>query len=340
MLELGYARFRDFERLETQEGLNQALSGQNEIGEFIGSSATISQLEAEINQVAPTDLTVLIQGETGTGKGVAARAIHSRSKRQTGPFIQVNCGAIAEGLIESELFGHEKGAFTGATARQLGKVELAEGGTLFLDEIGDMPLAAQVKLLQVLQEYTYERVGGSRTLKANTRIVAATNRELTEMVAAGTFREDLFFRLKTFPIQVPPLRQRQADIPLLTYHFASTFAHHLDRQVPQISPEAMAQLKAYAWPGNVRELEHLIQRAVLVCKEDTVTVQDVALDFNQTNKPTVEPDILPLAEHEKRYIAEVLTKTQGKIAGKQGAAQLLDIHPETLRSRMRKHGLL
>jgi len=211
--------------------------------------------------VATTEETVLILGETGTGKGLAARNVHKLSKRNTGPFIQINCGAIPEGLVESELFGHEKGAFTGATHRKLGKVELAENGTLFLDEIGDLPMDAQVKLLRLLEEKSFERVGGTETLAAKVRVIAATNRDLERMVAEGTFRADLFYRLQGFDVPLPPLRQRPEDIRLLAIYFIERMAEHLHKPVTQLSDEALARLQQSDWPGNVRELEHAVRRA-------------------------------------------------------------------------------
>ena len=320
------------------EVLKETLKVNGRTEEFIGDSTTLAQVQHQLAQVGPTDMSVLVFGETGTGKGVAARALHRLSQR-SGPIIQINCGAIPDNLVESELFGHEKGAFTGAARRQLGKVELAQGGTLFLDEIGDMPLAAQVKLLRLLEERQFERLGGNQTLTADTRFVAATNRDLEQMVEEGDFRRDLYYRLRTFVVDLPPLRQRQADIPLLAHYFLERFAAHLSRPVPEIAPTALAQLKAYAWPGNVRELEHLMQRAALICCQDRIEVEDLGLERSRGDEGGEEGVILPLAEQEKRYIERVLEMTDWTIFGEQGAAKLLDINPETLRSRMRKHGI-
>ncbi|NKB72804.1 MAG: AAA domain-containing protein [Candidatus Latescibacteria bacterium] len=320
------------------EVLKETLKPNGRTEEFIGDSTTLAQVQHQLVQVGPTDMSVLIFGETGTGKGVAARALHRLSQR-SGAFIPVNCGAIPDNLVESELFGHEKGAFTGADKRQLGKVELAQSGTLFLDEIGDMPLSAQVKLLRLLEEREFERVGGSQTLAADTRFVAATNRDLEQMVSVGDFRQDLYYRLRTFVVDLPPLRQRQEDIDLLAHYFLERFAAHLSRPVPEITPTAQAQLKAYTWPGNVRELEHLMQRAALICRDDRIEVEDLGLERPGGETTPGEGLFLPLAEQEKRYIERALVATNGVVFGEQGAAKLLDINPDTLRSRMRKHGI-
>ena len=306
-------------------------------GDFVGNSPYLHLLLAQVEEVARTELSALVQGETGTGKGLVARAIHTLSGRKKGPFIQVNCGALAEGLVESELFGHERGAFTGATSRKLGRVELAESGTLFLDEIGDLPLAAQVKILRVLEERVFERVGGEKTLRANIRVVAATNRDLEQMVVAGTFREDLYYRLRVYPIEVPSLRERQEDIPMLATYFLARMAAHLNKKVQPLTPEVERALQAYAWPGNVRELEHVIQRAVIVCKGERIQVGDLEV-VDRSGKGVEE--IVSLEEHERRYIREVLARTGWRIRGAQGAAALLGIHEATLRTRMKKLGII
>jgi formate hydrogenlyase transcriptional activator len=320
-------------------GLTEALRAGGVSGEFVGKSLALQQLLAQVHEVAQTDLTVLILGETGTGKGLVVRAIHGLSARREGPFIQVNCGTIPEGLVESELFGHEKGAFTGAVTRKLGRVELAEGGTFFLDEIGDLALATQVKLLRFLEERTFERVGGERTLRGNVRVIAATNRELRRMVAEGQFREDLYFRLLEFSIRVPPLRERLEDIPLLVRYFAERFARHLRRPVPGITAVALKRLQRYPWPGNVRELEHLVQRAVLSCREDIIGLDDVSWVLVEEREPSKHRVFVPLEEYERRYLEEVLEATGWVIYGPQGAAQILGIDPEKLRGRMRRYGL-
>ena len=322
-----------------RESWKEALSTGGSTGEFVGDSPALRQVQIQLTEVATTELTVLITGETGTGKGLAARSLHTLSAQQSGPFIQVNCGAIPEGLVESELFGHEKGAFTGADRRQLGKVELAAGGTLFLDEIGDMPLIAQTKLLHFLEEHTFQRVGGKEMLKVDVRVIAATNRDLEQMVSAGEFREDLYFRLQGFPIRVPSLRQRREDIPLLARYFTERFARHLDRPNPDISPAALVRLQAYSWPGNVRELEHMVQRAVLRCKNDLIEEEDVSIQLDPEEEGVPEEGFLSLVEQEKRYIERALKATHWVIFGDQGAARLLDINPHTLRSRIKKYGL-
>ena len=316
--------------------LTEALSTGSSSEEFVGQSPALLKVQAHIAEVAPTDLTVLIQGETGTGKGLAARTLHQFSARKSGPFIQINCGAIPRELVESELFGHEKGAFTGATTQRLGKVELARGGTLFLDEVGDLPLEAQVKILRLLEDGTFDRVGSDHPLQADIRLVAATNRDLEQMIDAGSFRRDLYYRLRVFPVHLPALRERQEDIPLLTRYIATRYAQHLNRSLPAIAPAALTHLTAYDWPGNVRELEHFVKRAVLLCKDDLITVEDLAISSPAQNR---EEGFLTLAELEKRQIERALAASNGVVFGDKGAAQLLGINPQTLRYRLRKHGL-
>jgi transcriptional regulator with GAF, ATPase, and Fis domain len=315
--------------------LTEALSSGATPGEFVGTSPALLKLQEELVKVAETDLTLLIQGETGTGKGLAARAVHAFSKVNNGPFIQINCGGIPEGLIESELFGHERGAFTGAVVRKLGKVELAAGGTLFLDEIGDMPLDAQAKLLRVLEERTFERVGGTQSLNANARIIAATNRDLKQMVAENSFREDLYFRLHTFPVQIPPLRERLDDIPLLATYFMSRMAEHLKKTITHFTPSALSALRAYNWPGNVRELEHTVQRAVVVCHGPAIRPEDILTTFAPARGESPE-EIVTLEENQRRYIRNVLETTGWVIRGNHGAANLLGIPESTLRFYMKK----
>jgi len=317
------------------QALTEALSASGKGGEFIGTSQALRRAQAQLSEVAWTDMTVLILGETGTGKGLAARAVHALSPRNSGPFIQVNCGAIPEGLVESELFGHEKGAFTDAVSRKLGKVEVAEEGTLFLDEIGDMPLGAQVKLLRFLEERTFERVGGTQTLCADARVIAATNRDLKQMVSEGKFREDLYFRLQTFPVRLPPLRERREDIPLLANAFMARMAAHLNKNVTHLTPEAFSLLNAYDWPGNVRELEHAVQRAVVVCRGPAIRAEDILLEFGKGPERT-SGETLTLEENERRHIEAVLEQTGWVIEGAGGAAALLGLPASTLRSRMKK----
>ena len=313
--------------------------------EFIGHSAALRQFQFKLMEVAPTKITVLILGETGVGKGLAARTLHALSSNSNGPFIQVNCGALPESLIDSELFGHEKGSFTSAVSRRLGKVELAKDGTLFLDEIGDMTLETQARMLRLLEDGTFERIGGSQTLTAQTRIVAATNRDPEEMVSAGTFRQDLYYRLNAFPIYLPPLRERKEDIPHLAEFFKNRMAAHLGKQIAPLKPEIIEELQAYNWPGNVRELEHVIQRAVIMCRGSQIKVgnlgqygsriESTALDRNRSILDQ-DHEVVPLEEFERRYILEVLNTTNWKIRGTGGAATLLRLPPSTLYNKMKK----
>ena len=321
-----------------EAALAEALSAHGPAGEFVGDSPSLRQVQAQLAQVAPTELTVLILGETGTGKGLAARALHRLSGRRQRPFIQVHCGALPEALVESELFGHEKGAFTGAVARKLGKVELAEGGTLFLDEIGDMPLEAQVKLLHLLEERTFQRVGGIRTMQADVRMVAATNRDLEQMIRNGRFRRDLFFRLQVFAVQLPSLRQRLEDIPLLSAYFLERTALHLHKDIERLAPEVLERLQAYDWPGNVRELEHLIQRAVIVSADPSIQVEDLGLPGSPA-APSAGAERLTPEEYERRYLLEVLEESDWVIKGPRGAAARLGWHEATVRYRMKKLGI-
>ena len=316
--------------------LHDALSAASPAGEFVGESAALRRVQQQLAEVASTDLTVLILGETGTGKGLAARAVHALSPRQTGPFITVSCGALPDRLVECEIFGHEKGAFTGAHSRKLGKVEVAQGGTFFLDEIGDLPLEAQVKFLRLLEEKTFERVGGTRELRAEVRVVAATNRNLEEMVREGAFRADLFYRLQEFEVELPPLRQRSADIPLLAHYFMGKMAAHLNKKVTALSREALSRLQAYPWPGNVRELEHVIKRAVVVCDGTTLQGDDLALE---TAPRAIAPPKLTPEEYEREYLKEALEESGWVVKGPRGAAARLGLPETTLRNRLKKLGL-
>jgi len=318
--------------------LAQALTTPGGEHQFAGNSAALRAVQGKLAQVAETDLTVLILGETGTGKGLAARAVHARSRCSDGPLIQVNCGALPAALIESELFGHEKGAFTGATQRHLGKIELASGGTLFLDEIGDMSLDAQVRLLRLLEEGTFERVGGSRTLQAHARVIAATNRDLRRMVDDGTFRQDLYYRLQVFPVELPPLRDRLEDIPLLATLFMERMAEHVGKQVDGFSPAALEAMQQQRWPGNVRELEHAVQRAVIASAATLIAPADLGLDPPAVDAGPLDSMLSPEA-YERRYLLHALEQTDWVIKGHGGAASLLDMPVSTLRSRMRKLGI-
>ena len=304
-------------------------------------SWAMRQVMEQTVRVAETAMTVLVLGETGTGKGLLAQTIHETSTRCKRPFIRVNCGALPAGLVESELFGHEKGAFTGAASRQLGRFELADGGTLFLDEIGDLPLESQRVLLHILEENALTRVGGQRPVSVDVRVIAATNRDLRQAIQEGTFREDLFYRLSVFTLELPPLRQRQEDIPALATHFAERYAQHLRRPVPTLDEGVVAHLQRYSWPGNVRELEHLIHRAVLLCEDGVIRVGDLLLP--PVGRRAGDAVLLTSAAgeglDEKQQLVEALQATNWMIYGERGAAHLLGINPERLRSRMRYYGL-
>ncbi|MDQ2695007.1 MAG: sigma 54-interacting transcriptional regulator [Pseudomonadota bacterium] len=301
----------------------------------IGDSAAGRRVFEQVEQVAATDATVLLTGETGTGKEVVARAIHNASPRRSRLLVTVNCAALPGELIESELFGHEKGAFTGATAQRKGRFELADGGTLFLDEVGELTAPAQAKLLRALQEQAFERVGGTRTLKVNVRVIAATNRDLEEMVKAGQFRADLYYRLNVFPIRVPALRERAVDIPLLARHFLARFARRLGRPLRDIAPDSLERLRRYPWPGNIRELQNVIERAVILCKGRLLEV-DNALDLRLAETPAAPANARTLVDIERAHILAVLEETRWMIEGERGAARILGLNPSTLRSRLQK----
>ena len=304
-------------------------------------SWAMRQVIEQTVRVAKTAMTVLVLGETGTGKGLLAQTIHETSTRRKRPFIQVNCGALPAGLVESELFGHEKGAFTGAASRQLGRFELADGGTLFLDEIGDLPLESQRVLLNILENSVLTRVGGAQPVSVDVRVVAATNRNLRQAIQEGTFREDLFYRLSVFTLELPALRQRQEDIPALVTHFAERYAQHLRRSVPTLDEGVFSHLQGYAWPGNVRELEHLIHRAVLLCDGGVIRAGDLLLpSIGRHDEDEVQ--LAPATSEgldEKQQLVEALKATNWMIYGDRGAAHLLGMNPEKLRSRMRYYGL-
>jgi PAS domain S-box-containing protein len=325
------------EELESQVVyLREELKSDHHWGELIGTSTPMQAVFKSIEMVAGTDSTVLLQGETGTGKELIARAIHNLSRRRDAVMVKVNGGALPAGLVESELFGHERGAFTGATQQKQGRFELAHHGTLFLDEIGELPLEAQVKLLRVLQEQELERVGGARTIRVDVRVIAATNRDLNREVQEGRFRADLFYRLNIFPIHVPPLRERQQDIPLLARQFIQSFSQRIGRRVDRLSRKALDRLLTYDWPGNVRELANVLERAVILCDGEVLQAGHIGpLTFRN---PTVET-FHTLEEVERQHILKALEQTGGVLAGPQGAAQLLGMHRSTLWSRMRKLGI-
>jgi len=310
--------------------------------EIIGGKTGLRNVMEMVHQVAPLNNTVLILGETGTGKELIANAIHFSSQRKDGPFIKVNCGALPENLVDSELFGHEKGAFTGALAENRGRFERANGGTIFLDEIGELPPMAQVRLLRVLQFREIERIGGNKAIKVDTRVIAATHRNLQNMIAGGSFREDLWFRLNTFPIIVPPVRQRKEDIPALTRYFVEAKSRELGMPLPpSIAPGALLRLINYNWPGNVRELENLVERELIRYRGGTLNFDTFFSngDVPHTNKENITFPPLSLNEAIASHISSVLKITNGKIHGPGGAAELLKVNPNTLRWRVNKLGI-
>jgi len=364
---LAYEEVRDLRDRLVRENvyLQEEIRRAHPFDELVGSSSTLLAALRKVDRVAATNTSVLILGETGTGKELIARAIHSRGARRDRPLVKVNCSAISAGLVESELFGHVKGAFTGALERRVGRFDLADGGTIFLDEVGELPLETQVKLLRVLQEQEFEPVGSNRTVRVNVRVIAATNRDLQEAVRTGRFRPDLFYRLNVFPIEVPPLRERRADIADLVMFFLSRFARNLGKRVSAVAPETLEHLTAYEWPGNVRELQNVIERAVVLCEgpileidRDLIPLPTATAHASEPATPSATPEaalaneltgkvapavppvgLAPLEEIERRHIAAALESTAGVIHGPKGAARILKLHPNTLRSRMEKLGI-
>jgi transcriptional regulator with GAF, ATPase, and Fis domain len=356
------------ERKRTEDSLQQALGQVRELtdqlhaeniylqeeimvahnfGEIIGRSEALKRVLRQAEQVAPLDTTVLVLGETGTGKELLARAMHNLSPRKNRPMVKVNCATLPSELIESELFGHEKGAFTGAHAKRAGRFEIANGGTIFLDEIGELPLDLQAKLLRVLQEGQFERLGSSRTIEVNVRIIAATNRNLEEAVSKGSFRSDLYYRLSIFPISIPPLRERREDIPILVAHFVKQLHAKLGKEIESIPYETMEVLQNYSWPGNIRELRNVIERAAIITQGTRLRL----LDSLESHHPIQEAP-LPVApppafngraetleESQRSIIIQTLEKTYWRVEGPNGAAALLGVHPNTLRSRFKKLGI-
>jgi chemotaxis protein methyltransferase CheR len=316
--------------------LQEEIKVTQNFGEVVGQSRALRNVLHQVEQVAPTTATVLILGETGTGKELVARAIHDLSPRKGRALVRVNCAALPASLIESELFGHEKGAFTGALARKTGRFELADGGTLFLDEVGDLPLELQAKLLRVLQEGEFERVGSPHTVRVEVRLLAATNRNLQEAVTRGEFREDLYYRLAVFPIHLPPLRQRADDIPLLVHHFLAKYAQKLGRPASAVPAAVMETLQHYPWPGNIRELENVVERALILSPGPALRIDNLV--ELRAARPA-RPGALTLEEAERRHICSVLDETAWQIEGRGGAAERLAINASTLRSRMRKLGI-
>lgn len=334
-------RKQDEERTQKENlALREEIDQSSMFEEIVGSSDVIRNILMQVAKVAPSDSTVLVLGETGTGKELIARAIHKRSKRSSRAFITVNCAAIPASLIASELFGHEKGAFTGAMQRRLGRFELADGGTIFLDEIGDLPAETQIALLRVLQEGEIERVGGSQSISVDVRVLAATNRDLETAMAAGTFRQDLFYRLNVFPIQVPPLRERIDDIPLLVTYLIERYAKKAGKKIKNIQKETLELFQAYDWPGNIRELQNVIQRAIVLCESDTFSVDATWL---KREKHRLSGSVIPLgatlAEHEKDIIEAALADCGGQVSGPTGAAAKLGLPRQTLESKITALGI-
>jgi formate hydrogenlyase transcriptional activator len=343
-----YATGTDIEdRKQAEERMrNENLALREEIDrasmfeEIVGSSNALRVVLQHVAKVAPTDSTVLILGETGTGKELIARAIHKRSKRSARAFIGVNCAAIPSSLIASELFGHEKGAFTGALQRRLGRFELADGGTIFLDEIGDLPTDTQNALLRVLQEREFERVGGTQTIRVNVRVIAATNRDLGAAVASGSFREDLFYRLNVFPIDVPSLRERADDIPLLVEYLVARSARRAGKKIRRIEKATLDLFKAYTWPGNIRELQNVVERAVILCEGDTLSVDESWFKHDPPRSPGATQSLTPsLLDQEREMIEAALRESRGRIAGPFGAATKLGIPRQTLDSKIAALGI-
>jgi transcriptional regulator with PAS, ATPase and Fis domain len=304
--------------------------------DIVGTSPALQAVLSRVSKVAPTDSTVLVTGETGTGKELVARAIHKRSHRSSRAFVSVNCAAIPRDLIASELFGHEKGAFTGATQQRLGRFELAEGGTIFLDEVGELPAVTQIALLRVLQEHEFERVGGTGSIQTNVRVIAATNRDLEAAIAAGMFRSDLFYRLNVFPIEMPPLRERREDIPLLVGYFVDRFARRAGKHFQAVSKKSLDLLRTYPWPGNIRELQNVIERSVVVCETESFAVDESWLSRpTLATEPVVQVELSGrLATQEKEIIEAALRECQGRVSGPTGAAAKLGVHRSTLESKI------
>ena len=332
--------------------LQEEIRTEHNFEEIVGNSPALLGVLRKVEQVAPTDSTVLIYGETGTGKELIARAIHDRSARKTRPLVKVNCSAISAGLVESELFGHVKGAFTGALDRRIGRFELADGGTIFLDEVGELPLETQVKLLRVLQEREFEPVGSSRPLRVNVRLIAATNRNLESAIQTGRFRSDLFYRLNVFPLEVPPLRERRPDIPKLAKFFLSNYSKKLGKNIDGFAQCTMDRMLSYSWPGNVRELQNVIERAVVLSQDRILELRhELAPDLvtedaqRETSKPPEEAASMPaprlpsMKEAERNHVLAALKLSSGVIEGPHGAARILNLHPNTLRHRMAKLGI-
>jgi formate hydrogenlyase transcriptional activator len=326
------------ERLKHKSvALREEIDKVSKYDEIVGTSPALQRVLSLVSKVAPTDASVLVTGETGTGKELIARAIHRQSRCSSRAFVSVNCAAIPRDLIASELFGHEKGSFTGALQRRLGRFELAEGGTIFLDEVGELPLETQIALLRVLQEHEFERVGGTRSIQTNVRVVAATNRDLRTAIAAGTFRSDLFYRLNVFPIEMPPLRERREDIPVLVEYFIDRCARNVGKNIRGINKKSLDLLQSYPWPGNIRELQNVIERSVIMCETENFSVDETWLPQQTVaSEAKSQSDFSQkLASQEKEMIESALRESEGRVFGPSGAAAKLGISRSTLESKIR-----
>jgi formate hydrogenlyase transcriptional activator len=330
-------RKRAEERVRNENlALREEIDKTSMFEEIVGASPVLRAVLARVAKVAPTDSTVLVTGETGTGKELIARAIHKRSPRASRAFVSVNCAAVPPALIASELFGHEKGAFTGASQRRLGRFELADGGTLFLDEIGELPSETQSALLRVLQEREFERVGGRQAIRTDVRVIAAANRDLQAGIGAGTFRSDLFYRLNVFPIEMPPLRDRPEDIPLLVEYFVNRYARKAGKKIRGVSQKSLELLQAYPWPGNIRELQNVIERSVIVCDTETFSVDESWLSREKLPSPLAARTLSRWpGTQEREMIEAALAATRGRVSGPSGAAAKLGLPPSTLESKIR-----
>ena len=325
-------RLKD-ENVALREGIGKTSTGD----EIVGTSAALQRVLSLVSKVAPTDASVLVTGETGTGKELVARAIHRQSRRSSRAFVSVNCAAIPRDLIASELFGHEKGSFTGAVQRRLGRFEMAEGGTIFLDEVGELPMETQIALLRVLQEHEFERVGGTRSIPTNVRVVAATNRNLQEAIAAGTFRSDLFYRLNVFPIEIAPLRERRGDIPVLVEYFIDRCARNVGKNIRGIEKNSLDLLQSYPWSGNIRELQNVIERSVIMCDTENFSVDETWLAQQPLASESKGQSGLSqkLAAQEREMIEAALSESGGQVFGPSGAAAMLGMARSTVESKIR-----
>ena len=337
-------RLKEIEALKNQlqaenKYLQEEIKLNNNFEEIVSRSKVFHKVLQQVEQVAPTDATVLILGQSGTGKELIARAIHNISNRSKRPLVKVNCATLPANLIESELFGHEKGAFTGALERKIGRFELADGGTIFLDEIGELPVELQSKLLRILQEGEFERLGNPKTMKVNVRVIAATNRQLEAAITKKEFREDLYYRLNVFPINCPPLRERKEDIPILVKHFLKKHEGKMVRKISNVETKVIDALMEYDWPGNIRELENLIERAMILCLGNTLEAGDWLPKSTASNANGEQKTLLKLEEVEKEHIIGTLRKMNWKVSGDNGAARILGLNPTTLEARMKKLGI-